>query len=235
MFKRWPTSRPGGWLTIAVVVGLAAGGGWAFAAITGSSGVIHACAAKRGGALRLAVKCKHNERAISWNMQGIPGNNGTNGTNGAPGIAFVTSMVPTTEQITSTMPGDLATPGPSVTVNVPASGLVEVYAEASFGGSGDGFVSLAEDGSVIADQPFCTDPINPSVQVRGILQGGGPAFVPIHSIPGICAGASEPGASSAGGLLIFHTTPGTHTYKLVYSTDTGVYVKTRQLSVAPGS
>lgn len=73
-----------GWLTLAIVAALAAGGGWAFAATTTSNGVIHACSAKHGGALRLARVCHKNERAISWNVRGIRGKNGANGTNGAP-------------------------------------------------------------------------------------------------------------------------------------------------------
>jgi len=88
MFKQRRTNWGGGWLTLAVVAALAAGGGWAFAATTASNGVIHACAAKHGGALRLARRCKRNERAVSWNVRGIPGKNGingTNGTNGSPG------------------------------------------------------------------------------------------------------------------------------------------------------
>jgi hypothetical protein len=64
--------------------------GWAVAATNGS-GVIHACAATRGGALRLAVSCRKHERAVAWNVQGVPGKDGsngidgTNGSSGAPG------------------------------------------------------------------------------------------------------------------------------------------------------
>jgi hypothetical protein len=72
-------------LTIGVVGVLAVSGGWALAATSSSSGVIHACAAKHGGGLRLAGNCKHNERPVSWNVQGIPGRNGTNGINGNNG------------------------------------------------------------------------------------------------------------------------------------------------------
>jgi hypothetical protein len=73
-------------LTLSVVV--AAGGGWALAATTAPAGVIHACAAKQGGVLRLSVTCNRRERAVTWNVQGVPGTNGTsgnNGTNGADG------------------------------------------------------------------------------------------------------------------------------------------------------
>jgi hypothetical protein len=86
MFKHWRISPRGGRLTLAVAVVLAASAGWAFAATTRSSGVIHACAAKGGGALRLARVCHKNERAVSRNVQGIPGKNGTNGTNGTNGM-----------------------------------------------------------------------------------------------------------------------------------------------------
>jgi hypothetical protein len=62
-------------------------------AIAGSSGTtIHACASKKGGALRIAKKCRHSERAITWNQtgpagpQGPQGAAGKNGVNGAPGV-----------------------------------------------------------------------------------------------------------------------------------------------------
>ena len=70
------------------IVALLAGGGWAFAAST--SGVIHACAGKRSGTLRLAKTCRKSERAVVWNVQGprgAPGNAGTPGTSGQPGAA----------------------------------------------------------------------------------------------------------------------------------------------------
>ncbi len=85
MFKQWLTSRRAGSLTLAVVVVIAAGGGWALGATTTSSSVIHGCASKHGGALRLARIRQRNERAISWNAHGIPAKNGTNGTNGTSG------------------------------------------------------------------------------------------------------------------------------------------------------
>jgi hypothetical protein len=51
-------------------------GGWAFAATSTSSGVIHACVSRHGGAGRVARRCKKSERAISWNAQGIPARRG---------------------------------------------------------------------------------------------------------------------------------------------------------------
>jgi hypothetical protein len=70
-------------LALVVVAIVAAGGGWAIAASSG--GTIHACAKKKGGALRLASKCKKGERTVTWNVQGVPGTNGTNGRNGTNG------------------------------------------------------------------------------------------------------------------------------------------------------
>jgi hypothetical protein len=72
-------------IVVLAVLVLAAGTGWAVAATSGSAGVIHACAADRGGALRLAVSCHKHERAVAWNVQGAPGINGINGANGSNG------------------------------------------------------------------------------------------------------------------------------------------------------
>ncbi len=71
---------------VAVTLVLAAGAGWAVA-VTTSGGVIHACAATRGGALRLSATCHRRERPIAWNIQGVPGTNGLNGAPGAAGAA----------------------------------------------------------------------------------------------------------------------------------------------------
>lgn len=85
MLNGWRISRKAG-RSILVMLGLVvAGSGWAFAATAASNKVIHACAAKRGGALRLAGKCSKTERAVTWNVQGVPGKNGFNGTNGTNG------------------------------------------------------------------------------------------------------------------------------------------------------
>ena len=81
-------SRVASYLAVAVAGILVGAGGFAFAA--SSSGVIHACANKKTGALRLSNSCKKKtERAAVWNVQGpqgLPGKNGTNGTNGTNGI-----------------------------------------------------------------------------------------------------------------------------------------------------
>jgi hypothetical protein len=70
-------------------------GGFAFAAIPGPDGVIHACYKKRGGALSVVAggkKCPRGTRALSWNQlgpTGAKGPKGANGTKGANGQAGV--------------------------------------------------------------------------------------------------------------------------------------------------
>jgi hypothetical protein len=71
-------------MAVAVAVLLAACGGLALAA-TPSSPVIKACASKRSGALRLARKCRHGERFVSWNVQGTQGARGFAGPKGSKG------------------------------------------------------------------------------------------------------------------------------------------------------
>jgi hypothetical protein len=47
--------------------------------------VLHGCASKKTGALRLAAKCKKSEKVVSWNAQGPTGVIGQRGAPGAPG------------------------------------------------------------------------------------------------------------------------------------------------------
>ncbi len=69
---------------LVVGVAVAAGGGWALAA--SSRGVIHACASKKTGALRLANGCKATEKTVKWNVQGPPGLTGPRGPTGAQAL-----------------------------------------------------------------------------------------------------------------------------------------------------
>lgn len=76
--RHWPVVAAG-------LLGLAAGGsGWAVAATAGSP-VIRACANKRTGALRLARRCRHNERRVTWNQVGPQGPAGPRGRTGLTG------------------------------------------------------------------------------------------------------------------------------------------------------
>jgi hypothetical protein len=63
-----------------------AAGGAAWAA-KGSSGTIHACYAKRGGALRIASHCRPTEKTLGWNQVGATGARGGTGATGGMGAA----------------------------------------------------------------------------------------------------------------------------------------------------
>ncbi len=107
-------------------------GGVAFAAIPDSDGTIHGCF-KNNGNLRVvesAADCRNSESSLAWKQQGPQGATGPAGPSGPPGGPTVkfdeqTGSVSTTSLDT---PVDLG--GPSVTVNVGPSGLVEVFARA---------------------------------------------------------------------------------------------------------
>jgi hypothetical protein len=76
-----------------IVVLVAVMSGVAAAASSGGGAVIHACANKRTGVLRIitpgrkgsAGRCAKSERALSWNTQGIRGPTGPAGATGAQG------------------------------------------------------------------------------------------------------------------------------------------------------
>lgn len=78
-------------ITAIVACALIGADGLALTTIPHSNGVIHGCYASSNGSMRIvdsAADCKHNEKAIQWNVtgpQGVPGTNGTNGANGANG------------------------------------------------------------------------------------------------------------------------------------------------------
>jgi hypothetical protein len=160
MFTRPTAGRAAGYLAVAAAGVLIGAGGLAFAASGG--GVIHACASKKTGALRLATDCKKKqERSVSWNVQGpqglrgptgatgpqglqgpqgLPGTNGTNGTNGATNVAVrtATESVPTggSSQMNVTCnPGERATGGGVGLSEVSSASLVEgSYSTGPLGG-----------------------------------------------------------------------------------------------------
>jgi hypothetical protein len=70
----------------------------ATSALAGGSsraGTLHACAAKQGGALRIASKCTTKERAVTWNVRGPRGARGKPGADGA-GPAYYSGQVGST-------------------------------------------------------------------------------------------------------------------------------------------
>ena len=160
MFTRLVRSRTAGYVAVAVGGTIVGAGGLAFAASGG--GVIHACANKKTGTLRLATECnRKHERAISWNVQGprglqgrtgaggatgqpgvqgLPGTNGTNGTNGATNVVVRTTTESVTSGGSSQMnvscnPGERATGGGVGTSEVSSASVVEgSYPTGALGG-----------------------------------------------------------------------------------------------------
>lgn len=160
--------------------------------------------------------------------QGIPGPAGPGGTTTA--FAEVAASATTTSATYAPMPGS---PGPSVTVTVPASGLIQVAASALVT-AGDGSASLFEDGVQLPGQgTFCDGP-------DGVLFDapadaiGEPA---VFSTPG-SVGLYGCATIGAPGWVLFQTTPGTHTYDLRYAFATcgcadSVTMQNRRLWVTP--
>jgi hypothetical protein len=83
---RWLSSslKPSATKAILALGLIVACSGWA-AAATPSGPLVRACANKRTGALRLAGKCRRNERSVSWNQIGRQGQPGARGLAGATG------------------------------------------------------------------------------------------------------------------------------------------------------
>jgi hypothetical protein len=114
-------------LLVAGAAALLASGGFALGAST-SSPTIHACAKRRGGALRLASTCKHSERAVTWAVtgprgatgpagrQGADGANGADGTNGINGVNATTPAVRAYARVTDDN-ANVTHTGPDVIAN----------------------------------------------------------------------------------------------------------------------
>ncbi len=119
--------------------------------------------------------------------------------------------------------------GPSVSVNVPPSGLIEVWAQVTF--EENGGVGLFEDGQLVPGQtPHC----GPGEEGRGLLASFIPEGITLAT-PGSDLGAFCGTDSPPAGVL-FQTTPGHHTYELRYAscgcTPEAIFSK-RRLFVAP--
>jgi hypothetical protein len=103
--------------------------------------------------------------------------------------------------------------GPSVSVAVPASGLIQVWAQATMT---DGAVSLFEDGQQVPDQDpnqLCSGGGTPPPGDALIAAFGGTATLstPAAFNPSGCGGPSGPSP------VMFKTSPGSHTYSLQYA------------------
>ena len=82
MLKRRLPSRAALMLALPLTALLCGGGGWALAQ-SGSS-VIHACASRKNGTLRLGRNCGRG-RSLAWNVRGPGGPRGVPGPRGATG------------------------------------------------------------------------------------------------------------------------------------------------------
>jgi hypothetical protein len=122
--------------------------------------------------------------------------------------------------------------GPSLSVDVPSSGLLEVWAQVRF--SGEGAVALFEDGQLMAGQAEnCgfeeVEPALLSSQIPVPITLATPSTPPFASP--FC-GVEGPPAG-----VLFQTTPGKHTYELRYTIGCGCEPEAtfskRLLRVAP--
>ena len=119
--------------------------------------------------------------------------------------------------VTSTAPiGDYESlGGPSVEVTVPASGLIEVYAQAEIRDDDGGAVGLYEDGQKvpgISGASFCGD----DSALFEMIGGGAGDFETFSTPPefDVILGCTSLGAASP---VMLERPPGTHTYELRYS------------------
>jgi hypothetical protein len=69
-----------GYVLVAVIATLVAGGGIALA--SSSSGTVHGCKNKKTGALRIMSGCSKSEQVVVWNLKGATGATGATGVAG---------------------------------------------------------------------------------------------------------------------------------------------------------
>ena len=127
-------ARLAGLAAVAAVAGLVIPGAASAATSSSNPAVVHACYAKKGGALRVATHCTSAQRSISWNQTGPKGPAGPKGARGPQGPAGTFGKVSVVDQ-NNTVPA-----GYEVEYNVQCpSGDIAISGGASFGpGNGTG-------------------------------------------------------------------------------------------------
>ncbi len=118
--------------------------------------------------------------------------------------------------------------GPSVTVTVPESGYIEVWATAKFGDqndpdplvTGEGAIALFEDGQRVPIDPnqFCSNINNPDLEdqiISSQVPPGAEAYFSTPPVIDILTGGCGISGTSAGSFILKRA-PGQHTYELRY-------------------
>ena len=130
--------------------------------------------------------------------------------------------------ISAEAPGTVTTPedteyvdlgGPSVTLDVPASGLVEIWASVRFDDPSDGQVALFEDGQLVEIQGqelFCS-PGGILDDVLISFAGGAGQPVTMSTPPAPLFGFGCGTIGGVPGSMLFQRSPGEHTYELRYA------------------
>jgi hypothetical protein len=178
--------------TLAVLL---AAGGAAWAA-TGTGPTIHACYKTRGGALRIASRCKHREKALSWNQigpvgpRGAAGRAGARGVPGAPGPKGAEGprgepgQVRAHATITPGSPAKIKAGSRGVLSAKTVSGITCVFLEPSIDVASTSPVvtSKIEDVTFAASPGSCSEGKTEGVQVKGYGPGGVPNTTETFSI-----------------------------------------------------
>ena len=108
--------------------------------------------------------------------------------------------------------------GPEVTVTVPDSGLIEVWATVRFEDPADGAVQLFEDGQEIeipGQEGLCGTPDLESALLSA--QFGSGVELTLSTPPALLAFGGCGSVGGAPGPVLFERTPGEHTYELRYA------------------
>lgn len=163
---------------------------------------------------RRAARTAEAALNVAKQATGPTGSTGAVGPTGAtgPAAAAVQSDFAAAAVVTESTTFEQLSGGPSVTVTVPSSGLIEVWAQATMDEPGG--VSLYEDGQPMPGQSesaLCTNEPGEGVLFAGVPIGPpGPITVGTPAPTGFCGTEGPPGG------VLFQTTPGQHTYELRY-------------------
>jgi hypothetical protein len=138
-------------------------------------------------------------------------------------------------QVTTTSESYVSRGGPRVTVTVPASGLIEVWAQFDTNLQDGGAISLYEDGRQVPGQADCDPDVQNSLAL--VEGGGGPPGDPITAgTPAALDVALGCLTTGAPGPVLFQRPPGEHTYELRYADPcpcVGSVFSNRILRIAP--